>query len=77
MNTIKPKSEPNSIMTPHFWQKKLYEYGLRVLLVLQLLYFGSLAPEALLDLTKYFSIPDNNPIVEQLTDLVDKKNRVF
>lgn len=70
---INPNSKPKNIVPFRSWKKRWYRYGLKVLLALQILYFCSVAPEALLRLTKYLSIPESNPIVEGLTELVEKQ----
>ena len=71
---INPNSKYKNIIPLHLWKKRWYRYSLKVLLVLKILYFSSVAPEALLRLTKYLSIPESSPIVEELTKLVEKQN---
>ncbi len=43
------------------------------LLILQFLYFGSLAPEALLVTLRYLSVPENSTIIKELSDLVESE----
>lgn len=54
--------------------KRSKDFLSNLLLILQILYFGSIAPKALLLTARYISIPESNPAVEILSDLVDKGN---
>lgn len=54
-------------------RKKLVDFASKLLLILQILYFGSLAPKALLVTARYLSVSESNTIIRVLSDLVESE----
>ncbi len=66
-----PTNIINMRYSNHHNRKRLLNFASILLLILQILYFGSLAPKAILQTAKYLAISENNFIVRVLSNLVE------